>query len=166
VVAAWEGALWRARLAGSTQSLKMFFDSHTRAGAQFGHTNESVIRSRKVAQDAPGDGVASDPRKVTRRLPEGPWDPTKIPRIQISMSGAPSLLGVGGVALAQLKAEIGRTQAVQLDDKNRSIWWTIRGQRGTSENCVCPARRIKPPCQGEGRECYLAFGCKPSDRGR
>lgn len=28
LVAAWEGALWRARLAGSTQSLKMFFD-HT-----------------------------------------------------------------------------------------------------------------------------------------
>ena len=38
------------------------------------------------------------PEKMTRGLPEGPWDPTKIPRIQNLMSGVEFLLGMGGVA--------------------------------------------------------------------
>jgi len=34
-------------------------------------------------------------QKMTRRLPEGRWDPTKIPRIQILMSQDIFLVGVG-----------------------------------------------------------------------
>ena len=40
---------------------------------------------------------------MTRRLPEGPWDPTKIPRIQILMSQGDFLVGVGGVAFTQVE---------------------------------------------------------------
>ena len=46
---------------------------------------------------------------MTRRLPEGPWDPTKIPRIQILMSKGVFLVRVCGVALAQIEGQIGRT---------------------------------------------------------
>jgi hypothetical protein len=42
------------------------------------------------------------PREMTRRLPEGRWNPTKIPRIQNFMSETRSLLSVGGVASPQL----------------------------------------------------------------
>ncbi len=48
-------------------------------------------------------------KKVTRGLLEGPWDPTKIPPIQVSTSEAASLLGVGDVAFTQLKTQIGQT---------------------------------------------------------
>ena len=40
---------------------------------------------------------------MTRDLPEGPWDPTKIPRIQNSLSQVASLLSVGWVAFLQLE---------------------------------------------------------------
>jgi len=40
---------------------------------------------------------------MTRDLPEGPWDPTKIPRIQNSLSEVASLLSVGCVAFPQLE---------------------------------------------------------------
>jgi len=41
--------------------------------------------------------------EVTRRLPEGPWDPTKIPRIQILMSLDAFLVGMGGVIFTQVE---------------------------------------------------------------
>ena len=60
---------------------------------------------------------------MTRRLPEGPWDPTKIPRIQILMSRVVFLVGVGGATSSQVESQIGRTRSVrqvQLDGTNRS----------------------------------------------
>jgi hypothetical protein len=41
-------------------------------------------------------------KRVTRGLPDGWWDPTKITRIQNSMSQAAFLLSVDGVALSQV----------------------------------------------------------------
>jgi hypothetical protein len=60
---------------------------------------------------------------VTRRLPEGPWDPTKIPRIQILMSRDVFLVRVGGPPFPQVESQIGRTRSVhafQLDGTDRS----------------------------------------------
>jgi hypothetical protein len=60
---------------------------------------------------------------VTRRLPEGPWDPKKIPRIQILMSRDVFLVRVGGPPFPQLEGQIGRTRSVhafQLDGADRS----------------------------------------------
>ena len=53
-------------------------------------------------------------QKMTRRLPEGPWDPTKIPRIQISMSQKVFLVAVGGVSFPQVEGQIGRTRPVRV----------------------------------------------------
>jgi hypothetical protein len=39
---------------------------------------------------------------MARGLPEAPWDPTKIPRIQIFMSEAGSQVDVSGVPSSQL----------------------------------------------------------------
>jgi len=63
------------------------------------------------------------PEKMTRRLPEGRWDPTKIRRIQNLMSEVGSLVCVGGVQLSQVESQIGRTRSVrkiQLDGTNPS----------------------------------------------
>jgi hypothetical protein len=70
---------------------------------------------------------------MTRRLPEGPWDPTKIPRIQILMSQDVFLVGVGDVAFPQVESQIGRTRSVreiQLDEVHRSA--DSRGPRNFS----------------------------------
>jgi hypothetical protein len=60
---------------------------------------------------------------MTRRLPEGPLDPTKIPRIPILVSQDVFLVSMGGVSLPLLEDQIGRTRSVrrvQLDGTNRS----------------------------------------------
>jgi hypothetical protein len=51
-----------------------------------------------------------------RRLPKGPWDPAKIPRIRICLPHASSLVNMGDVPLDQLDDRIGRTGSV------RSSW--------------------------------------------
>src|ERR1700722_13910119 len=68
-------------------------------------------------------GPSMEPWKMTRRLPEGPWDPTKIPRIQILMSRVVFLVGTGGIPFPQVESQIGRTVSVrkiQLDKTDRS----------------------------------------------
>jgi hypothetical protein len=40
---------------------------------------------------------------MTRRLPEGPWDPTKIPRTQIFMSQGAFLVARDGVPFSQVE---------------------------------------------------------------
>ena len=55
--------------------------------------------------------------------PEGRWDPTKIPRIQVLMSPCVLLVGVGGVFVPQVESQIGRTRSVreiQLDELHSS----------------------------------------------
>jgi hypothetical protein len=52
-------------------------------------------------------------KRMTRRLPEGPWDPTKIPRIQILMSRVVFLVGADGVPFPQVETQIGRTRSVR-----------------------------------------------------
>jgi hypothetical protein len=67
-----------------------------------------------------GPGVSLE---MTRRLPEGPWDPTKIPRIQILMSQVVFLVGMGGLPSPQVEGQIEHTRAVreiQLDGPHRS----------------------------------------------
>ena len=62
-------------------------------------------------------------QKMTRRLPEGSWDPTKIPRFQNLMSEARSQVGVGGIQSSQVKALVEGTRKVreiQLDGLRRS----------------------------------------------
>ena len=49
-------------------------------------TGGRAIRQRQLNLSRGDSGVARASEKMTRRLPEGPWDPTKIPRIQILMS--------------------------------------------------------------------------------
>ena len=50
---------------------------------------------------------------MTRRVPEGPWDPTKIPRIQILMSWVVFLVETGGIPFPQVESQIGRTRSVR-----------------------------------------------------
>jgi hypothetical protein len=54
---------------------------------------------------------------MTRRVPEGPWDPTKIPRIQILMSQDVCLVGVGVVPFPQVER-----QSDELDESVDSSW--------------------------------------------
>src|ERR1700722_17365260 len=58
-------------------------------------------------------GPSMEPWKMTRRLPEGPWDPTKIPRIHILMSRVVFLVGTGGIPFPQVESQIGRTVSVR-----------------------------------------------------
>jgi len=70
---------------------------------------------------------------ITRRVPEGLWDPTKIPGIQDSLSVGGFLFSVGGVALSQIDTHIGPTRSVrqiQLDGTKRSA--DSRGPRNFS----------------------------------
>src|ERR1700722_12653173 len=60
---------------------------------------------------------------MTRRLPEGPWDPTKIPRFLILMSQDDFLVGVGSLIFPQVEGQTRRTRSVrknQLDGTNGS----------------------------------------------
>ena len=50
-------------------------------------------------------GPPAELSRTTRRLPEGPWDPTKIPRIQILMSQDVCLVGVGVVPFPQVERQ-------------------------------------------------------------
>ena len=54
---------------------------------------------------------------MTRRVPEGPWDPSKIPRIQILMSQDVCLVGVGVVPFPQVER-----QSDELDESVDSSW--------------------------------------------
>ena len=47
--------------------------------------------------------------RMTRRLPEGPWDPSKVPRIQILMSQDVFLVGASVVLSPQVEDRVGRS---------------------------------------------------------
>ena len=62
-------------------------------------------------------------KEVTRGLHEGPWDPTKIPRIQILMSQDIFLAEAGGEPCPQVEGQMERTGSVRkvlLDVTDRS----------------------------------------------
>jgi len=72
---------------------------------------------------------------ITRRVPEGLWDPTKIPGIQDSLSVGGFLFSVGGVALSQIDTHIGPTRSVrqiQLDGTKRSHNLKVAGLNSAS----------------------------------
>ena len=89
---------------------------------------------------------------MTRRLPEGPWDPTKIPRIQILMSQDVLLVGVGGVSFPLVETLIGPTRSVrkiQLDELHRSHNPKVGGSNPPPATIIRrfgPIREVRPFC--------------------
>ena len=121
-------------------------------------------RSIKVATRRVTAGCGSDvpwaSRKMTRRLPEGPWDPTKIPRIQILMSPDVFLVGANGDPSPQVETQIGQTPSVrevQLDEPHRSHNPKVGGS-----NPPPPPKRAQVSADPKGSAPLLP-GSQPED---